>query len=110
MNLQGLNIEGTVAELQQLWTELQIQCQARPMLAGIIGVAVLVHALAWARLFWKAGFSPVLGFLAIIPPCALLFPFVLAFLPTPADRELATLRGIERVMQRNNQNRFRRAV
>jgi hypothetical protein len=103
-----MRFETSMAELQQLWTEVQIQCQARPVLAGVIGTVVLVHALAWARIFWKMGYSPVLGFMAIVPPCALLFPFVLAFLPTPADRELATLRGIERVMQQS-QNRFRRA-
>lgn len=97
------------AHLQQLWTELQLLYAARPVLVASIAVFVLVHALAWSRTMWKAGYSPVLGFLAIVPPCAVVFPFLLAFVRSPADRELATLRGIERLMRQSETRAFRRA-
>lgn len=91
---------------------LQMMVATRPVLVASVAVGVLAYVLAWCRVFSKAGYSSVIGLFAILPPMAFVFPFVLGFLRSPADRELATVRRIDELMERSHHDRqnLRRAA
>ena len=89
-----------IRELQDRFGEAYVELLDRPMLAAFVAVFILFHTLAWCRVFSKAGHSSAFGLLSLFPPMAIVLPFTLAFIKSPADRELRALRGIEKVMRK----------
>ena len=72
------------------------------------GVFFLLHAFAFCRIFAKAGFSPLLGFLVFAPPVTFFLPFYLAFAPWPQVRELKGLRQMKKQVHVADEGQQRR--
>lgn len=76
---------------------------------GMIALAIvaLFYVFAFCRVFAKAGFNPMLGFLAFVPPLMFVLPFYLAFAPWPQDRELKGLRRMKKAVHTANEKHER---
>ena len=73
----------------------------------VAAIVVLLHTFAFCRIFSKAGFSPMLGFLVFIPPVTFVLPFYLAFAPWPQDKELKGLRRMKKQVHKANEKHER---
>ncbi len=65
-----------------------------------LGAVGLVYFFAFCRICSRVGFHPAVGLLMLVPPFTLLLPLVLAFWPSPRERELRTLRKIQKTVHR----------
>ena len=76
---------------------------------GLIVAAIvfLLHTFAFCRIFGKAGFNPMLGFLVFVPPVTFVLPFYLAFAPWPQDKELKGLRRMKKQVHKANEKHER---
>lgn len=84
--------------------------EGHPLAAAAFGVVVLTYVFAWCRLFARVGLHASLGLFAVLPPVALVLPFVLAFTPWPVLRELRTLRGIQHTIRRADMRNLKKAA
>ena len=67
----------------------------KPQVQIAAGAALLAFALAWCRIFAKAGFHAALGLLMLVPGLNLPVFLVLAFGAWPHQRELRALRRVQ---------------
>ena len=63
---------------------------------AVVGAALLTWILIWWRILRRAGFHGAMGLLMLIPPLNVILLFVLAFSPWPLDKELKSLRRMQR--------------
>ncbi len=82
---------------------------ANLILFAIGGAVLLFFALAWCRIFGKAGYKSVTGLLMLVPGVNLVMLCVLAFTTWPINREVKTLRGIKETLRRSDHQDLRRA-
>lgn len=96
--MQGTN------EALRGFTDSLLQSPYAVPVACLVG---LVYGLVFCRIFARAGFAPALGLLVFVPPMTFILPFLLAFAPWPTQRELRSLRRIEKLVHRADERHRR---
>lgn len=87
---------------EPFWLQAFFQDLGLATVAGACAILGLFFALAWCRIFARAGFHPALGVLMLLPGANLVLFLALAFVRWPRERELASLRALERPRPRAN--------
>jgi len=77
---------------------------------SVAGGTVLVFALAWCRIFARAGFHASLGLLMVVPGVNFVMLLVLGFAGWPRERELKALRRVQRASRTVDEVALRRAA
>ena len=68
--------------------------------AAVVAAALLTWILIWWRIFRRAGFHGAMGLLMLVPAVNLILLFVLAFGPWPVEKELKSLRRVQRAARK----------
>ncbi len=84
---------------------------AANLVAIAVGGAVfMLFALAWCRIFRRAGYHSAMGLLMLIPGVNIVMFAQLAFRSWPIEREMKPLRSIKEAVRRSDQHDLRRAA
>jgi hypothetical protein len=78
--------------------------------AAVIAAALLTWTLIWWRIFRRAGFHGAMGLLMLIPAVNLILLFVLAFGRWPMERELKSLRRVQRAARKAEDRVYTKAA
>jgi len=78
--------------------------------AAVVGAALLTWTLIWWRIFRRAGFHGAMGLLMLIPVVNVMLLFVLAFGRWPVERELKSLRRVQRAARKAEDRVYTKAA
>jgi len=78
--------------------------------AALVGAALLTWTLIWWRIFRRAGFHGAMGLLMLIPAVNLILLPVLAFGPWPVEKELKSLRRVQRAARKAEDRVYTKAA
>jgi hypothetical protein len=76
----------------------------------VSAVSLLVCMLASCRLFAKAGYHPALGLSLLVPVVNVMAFLYLAFAYWPMERELRSLRNVEKAVRRADSKHIRKVA
>lgn len=76
----------------------------------VTAVSLLLCTLASCRLFAKAGYHPALGMFLLVPVVNVMAFLYLAFAYWPMERELRSLRNVEKAVRKADTKHMRRVA
>jgi hypothetical protein len=76
-----------------------------PLGMSLVGLALLTWTLIWARIFSRTGAHGAMGLLMLVPVVNVILLFVLAFGSWPLEKEVRSLRRVQRAA-RQAEDRF----
>jgi hypothetical protein len=89
-------------EVPAFWTS--------PIGLSLVGLALLTWTLIWARIFSRTGAHGAMGLLMLVPVVNVILLFVLAFGSWPLEKEVRSLRRVQRAARQAEERYYTKAA